>query len=412
MRFVLPSFAVLALSLTSLQAEDKEFFFKPNDRVVFLGDSITEQYQYSTYMELYLTTRYPEGKFTFLNAGIGGDTAHGGLARFQKHVLDEKPTAITINFGMNDGGYGKFREDLNKQYRESTEKMLKLAKDANVRVALCSPNAIDPRVKTDGKVYFETQKQFYAPLKQIAASNGASFADQYGLTRAEIEKMTKDDPTAKVAKPYYDGFHTSEPGALIMAHAILTELKAPALVSSVDFSTKGEAKTMKCKVTDLKVTETGATFTRLDESLPMPMLPKWLPMMPYINNLKDLNNYSLKITGLNDGKYEVLADGKTVASYTAKELAEGVNLALATAGPLYDQGLKVFQAIQDKNGQVAGRFFSVHRFNSPAWLKVTDLDAQKKAELDRMMKNIVDKQKNVDNVVKPVAHNWEVKLAK
>ena len=41
--------------------------------VVALGDSITEQYQYSTDIELYLTTRFPSGNFTFINAGIGGD---------------------------------------------------------------------------------------------------------------------------------------------------------------------------------------------------------------------------------------------------------------------------------------------------------------------------------------------------
>jgi hypothetical protein len=165
-------------------------------------------------------------------------------------------------------------------------------------------------------------------------------------------------------------------------------------------------------VTDLKASETGATFTRLDESLAMPMLAKWTPMLPYINNLKDLNDYSLKISGLGEGKYEVLADGKTVASYTAKELADGVNLALATSGPVYDQGLKVFQLIQEKNGQVAGRFFSIHRFNPPAWLKVPDLDAQKKTELDRIMKVVDDRQKGVNTAVKPVAHKWEVKIAK
>jgi lysophospholipase L1-like esterase len=412
MRFTLPALTVIALSLTSLHADDKEFFFKPNDRVLFLGDSITEQYQYSTYVELFLTTRYPEGKFTFFNAGIGGDTAHGGLARFQKHVLDEKPTAITINFGMNDGGYGKFDEKKNQLYRESTEKMLKMAKDAGVRVALCSPNAVDPRVKQNGKEYFETQKQFYAPLKDIAARGGARYADQYGLTRAEIEKMTKDDPTAKTAKPYYDGFHTSEPGALIMAHAILTELKAPALVSSVEFGTKGEAKTVKCKVTDLKVTENSASFTRLDEAVPIPVLAAWKPMLPYINNLKDLNDYGLKITGLADGKYDVTADGKLVGSYTAKELADGVNLGLATSGPVYDHGMKVFNAIQAKNVILKNRFFSVHRFNPPTWLKVQDLDVQKKTELDRLMKQVDDNQKLVDAAAKPVAHTWEVKLAK
>ena len=33
---------------TTLDVEAKEFFFKPKDRIVFLGDSITEQYQYSS----------------------------------------------------------------------------------------------------------------------------------------------------------------------------------------------------------------------------------------------------------------------------------------------------------------------------------------------------------------------------
>src|ERR1051325_3887865 len=106
----------------------KDFPFQPGNRIVFLGDSITAQYQYSTYLELYLTTRMPKGNFTFLNAGIGGDTANGGAGRFQSHVLAEKPTAVTINFGMNDAGYGKFDPARNKQYVEKTAAMLDMAK--------------------------------------------------------------------------------------------------------------------------------------------------------------------------------------------------------------------------------------------------------------------------------------------
>src|SRR5262245_54920524 len=107
MKRILP-FLLLVLVGASAWAGEKPFFFKKGDRVLFLGDSITEQYQYSNTIELYLTTRFPDWDLFFLNAGIGGDTANGGAGRFQKHVLDEKPTAITINFGMNDGGYGKF----------------------------------------------------------------------------------------------------------------------------------------------------------------------------------------------------------------------------------------------------------------------------------------------------------------
>src|SRR5579871_2028059 len=125
---------------------DEDFFFRKGDRIVFLGDSITEQYQYSTDIELYLTTRFPDGGMTFINAGIGGDTANGGARRFDEHVLAEKPTALTIDFGMNDAGYGKFNPDANKLYVAKTTAMLEAAKAAGARVALCSPNAVDRRV--------------------------------------------------------------------------------------------------------------------------------------------------------------------------------------------------------------------------------------------------------------------------
>lgn len=105
-----------------------KFFFKSGDRIVFLGDSITEPYQYSSDIELYLTTRFPKWNLTFINAGIGGDTAGGGAGRFANHVLAEKPTAVLINFGMNDGGYGAFNPGSNKYYVEKTRFMLDQAK--------------------------------------------------------------------------------------------------------------------------------------------------------------------------------------------------------------------------------------------------------------------------------------------
>ena len=121
--------------------------------------------------------------------------------------------------------------------------MLKMAKKAGVRVALLSPNAVDRAEQAERfKLYLETQKQFYAPLKDIAEKHGATFVDQYAVTRAALEKMEADDPKAKKAMPYYDGFHTSPPGGLLMAHAILTGLKAPAAGQRRRRSTRRQAR--------------------------------------------------------------------------------------------------------------------------------------------------------------------------
>ncbi len=146
---VTPYLSLLALVFVStpLVAADatKDFFFHKGDRIVFLGDSITEQYQYSTDIELYLTTRFPERRHDLHQRRHRRRHGHRRRQRFAEHVLAEKPTALTIDFGMNDGGYGGFNPQAAKNYIEKTEAMLKAAKKAGVRVALISPNAVEVR---------------------------------------------------------------------------------------------------------------------------------------------------------------------------------------------------------------------------------------------------------------------------
>jgi lysophospholipase L1-like esterase len=268
-------------ALPALRADDQsQFFFHDGDRIVFLGDSITEQYQYSTDIELYLTTRFPKWRLTFLNAGISGDTAAGAASRFTRHVLAEKPTAVTIDFGMNDGGYGLFIPYKQANFVKNTERMLQEAAKAEVRVALVSPNAVDRRIPPKAnqgpdhfKIYLETQQQFYAPLRDLAARYGVPFVDQYAITRAGLEKMEADH--ADTVKPFPDGVHTSAAGGLFMAHTILVGLHDQAArgrMSSTAVSTasiklpKGsgsgedQALDQNCTISNLKTTNDGITF--------------------------------------------------------------------------------------------------------------------------------------------------------
>src|SRR5438046_7998147 len=56
-------------------APGADFLIRDGDRVVFLGDSITEQRLYTTYIEAYALSRHPQWKLSFRNVGWGGDTA-------------------------------------------------------------------------------------------------------------------------------------------------------------------------------------------------------------------------------------------------------------------------------------------------------------------------------------------------
>jgi lysophospholipase L1-like esterase len=405
----------LLLVSTPLIAADKtkkDFFFHKGDRIVFLGDSITEQYQYSTDIELYLTTRFPGGGMLFLNAGIGGDTATGGARRFAEHVLAEKPTAITIDFGMNDGGYGGFNPGAAQNYINKTEEMLKAAKQAGVRVALISPNAVEVRARPNDKqkwsLYLETQKKFYAPLKELAEKYDVPFVDQYAVTRKVLEKMAEDN--AKV-HPFPDAVHTNGAGGLLMAHTILVGLHAPAVVSDVEIDAAGKkAKSVDCTIEELNVMSDGLSFQRKDKALPMPMQPDWRGILPYVNESKDLNYYGLKVTGLNGGKYALSIDSKKVGEYTADELSKGINLGNLSTGPLFEQGQEVFKRINDKNNNVVHpRFRQVVMFGAPPDWLADVVRERKPAELKKRMEKIESLQEAIYQKVQPKAHRFELK---
>jgi lysophospholipase L1-like esterase len=405
------SVALLLAFVTAAPAAEpsKDFYFKKGDRVVFLGDSITEQYQYSTYIELYLTTRFPDWQMQFLNAGIGGDTATGGAGRFKAQVLAEKPTAVTIDFGMNDGGYRGFNEKSAANFVRQTEAMVEMAKQSGVRVALISPNAVEVRNKPDLETYLETQQKFYAPLKEIAAKNGLPFVDQYAVTRKILEKIAADKASVK---PFPDAVHTNEAGGLLMAHTILVGLGAPAAVSDASINSfTRQAKTSRCKVTNLEGGPSGVVFERTDDAMPLPVLKGWRGLLPYLDNLNDFNHYGLKVTALTAGKYTLLIDGNEIATYTSQQLADGINLGNLESGPIFDQGQAVLNAINSKNKIVHQRFRGVVMFQMPDWL--ADIGEPRRQEQLKMRKEQIDMaQAKVYELARPVTHKFELKAAK
>src|SRR5881628_2014225 len=108
---------LVALVVTiSSDAPAADFFFKDGDRAVIMGDSITEQLLYSNYVEMWTVSRFPKWNITFRNVGIGGDRSTGGNSRFKRDVVTYNATAMTVDFGMNDGGYRPFDEAGFKTY--------------------------------------------------------------------------------------------------------------------------------------------------------------------------------------------------------------------------------------------------------------------------------------------------------
>src|SRR5262245_60400104 len=119
-RTLFPIFSLL--SLAALQAADSNgFYLKDGDRVVFYGDSITDQRLYTTFTETYALTRFPEMNVTFVHSGWGGDRVTGGGGgnideRLKRDVFAYQPSVMTIMLGMNDASYRAFDEKIFNTY--------------------------------------------------------------------------------------------------------------------------------------------------------------------------------------------------------------------------------------------------------------------------------------------------------
>ena len=331
-------------------ASAADFFFKDGDVVVMIGDSITEQHLYSNYLEMWTVTRFPNWKLTFRNVGIGGDRSPGGNNRFTRDVLLHKPTAMTVDFGMNDAGSG---DTGFKTYMDGLQGMADKAKAANIRTAWVTPQPLDNAEQglTALTGYNQMLEKYSDGVKVIADKNSGLFVDQFHPYLAVLDRARSKGPKYDRITAG-DAVHPGPPGQALMAASILKGLSFPSLVSSAEIDAAGgkvvDAK--NCTIENLTKQEGGVSFSRLDGALPF-FPAEAASILPHAAILEELNDYRLKVTGLGRGMYEVRLGGKKIAELSHDQLAAGANLASAvlTSGPIAEQAKAVKVAIEAKN---------------------------------------------------------------
>jgi lysophospholipase L1-like esterase len=103
--------------------------FPENDRIVFMGDSITE----------FWSTHCPEFfvKKQYVNRGISGQTSPQMLIRFRADVINLNPKAVVILAGANDIAENTGPSSL-EMITNNIISMAELAKAHEIKVILCS----------------------------------------------------------------------------------------------------------------------------------------------------------------------------------------------------------------------------------------------------------------------------------
>mgnify|MGYP001329873303 FL=1 len=417
---------VLAGLLAFAQPE-KDFFFKNNDSVVFLGDSITQQKLYTAYIEAYTLTRFPDHRFRFRNVGWGGDTAWlrkrfktdekalfsatGAVldemvekavqAGLKRDVLPHKPTAVTVKFGMNDHAYQAFREDICRAYARSQAETVNVLMKEGARVALITPQPIEDKspVEHDKNVKNQSLRKFSDALHDVAAARGAWYVDLF-------DPYMKLMLTARAAKPDAmigggDAVHPGPVGHTLMAWIILKQLHAPMLVSCCEvdasrwFFRSKVVRQENCTLSDVEVKDGTLSFDRLDHALPMPIDARATAALSLAPITDELNRYRLQVRGLKAANYALTIDGLHIADFSREDLARGVDL-VNYSTPNSAQALQVLDLVFKKNDAYFERWRKVQLENGPA---------EKLAELDL---RIADLEAQIDVARKPKPHRFEL----
>jgi lysophospholipase L1-like esterase len=350
--------ALLALlSLRAFPAKAAEpFALKPNDTVVFYGDSITDQRMYTMWTELYVVTRYPKLDVNFVDSGWGGDRVTGGGGgpidtRLSRDVIAYHPTVMTIMLGMNDGNYANHKEADDTVYYNGYHHIIDSVEKSipNLRITAIGPSPYDDVTRPfilQPNGYNAILAHYAEYLKRYAQESGFGYADLNTGVVTVLQKANATDP-ALAQKIIPDRVHPQWAGHLIMAEELLKAWNARPTVSAVAIDAGARKVTASefTQVTDLQ-TEGPLKWTQTDEALPLPFAnliagEKTIDLVIKSSDITEaLNAEPLKVTGLAPGKYKLNIDKQEAGTFTDAELATGINLAILDT-PMSKQAMAV-----------------------------------------------------------------------
>ena len=197
------SFAAICVCLATLCFVPHVSGAEPAERIVNLGDSITDGQTYALLVE----QAYREARIDpprFFGAGIGGDTSGGMLKRLDRDVFVHHPTMVMLSCGINDASSGVPTAD----FEANVTAIAKRMRDEKVRLMILTTTSVAP-----GLASFEPKlDEVNAILHRVAR--------EYGLPVAEVYERMKG---AQKSEPelWMDDVHLNLAGFRAMARAVL-----------------------------------------------------------------------------------------------------------------------------------------------------------------------------------------------
>ncbi len=173
-------------------------------RVVFMGDSITENWQHDG---VPFVPELPGHPWVKINRGISGQTTPQMLLRFRQDVIDLKPTVVVLMAGTNDiaGNTGVMTLG---DTQNNLASMADMARVHHIRMVICSvlPAADFP------------WHRGLQPAEKIRSLNAwmKGYAAEHGLVYVDFWKAMANSDGGMPASLSKDGVHPNDAGYAIM----------------------------------------------------------------------------------------------------------------------------------------------------------------------------------------------------
>jgi lysophospholipase L1-like esterase len=311
-------------------------------------------------METYLTVCVPELKITVRQLGWSGETAEGFRGRMQSDCLRFQPTVATLCYGMNDCHYRAYDLINGEWYRMNYDAIVKGLKNAGARVVLGSAGCTGKRppwtrtpATTDDEINLNL-----CTLRDIdvimARQEQVRFADVFWtLFTASFDAQNK---YATTNQPYDlcgpDGVHPNWSGHLVMAYIYLHALGLDGNIGTINVDLSANTATATTGHTiesftnnEVTVMSTKYPFCAEGDPSSAKTIRSGTTLVPFF---QDLSRFNLVVTNATGTNYLVIW-GPTTNTYTATQLAAGVNLAQDFAvNPFTGPFKKVDEAVAAK----------------------------------------------------------------
>ena len=313
---------------TMIYVNGEPLIGRDGKRVAFLGDSITHGGHWEYILNYFDAMRNPGQGNRYLNCGISGDTAPGGLARLESDVFSRDVDEVVVMFGMNDIGRGNYVENPTQAQLDNREVRFASYESAmrNIVGAVQAKGkpitVVTPTPFDEYGVYEGAQENapgcneiglatVAARARTIAAEKGTGLIELHQPMTAIYKSLENETSKAKRFNRV-DRVHPEFVGHVLMSIIYWSQLHGDAPYSERTFEASGSSFSIVYTPDGLPLPKS-AEVTRAMEVAP--------------EAVAAINREIVRISGLDDGEYLLLAEGANLGKYTAAALAAGVNIA-------------------------------------------------------------------------------------